>query len=393
MPVEEQITLDLEKLRAQQRYRSIPQTGHRNGKQIMVDGRLLLNLSSNDYLGLGSDRELSASWMEQLSVDGAHDGRYAMNSSSSRLLTGNHPVCNELESAIAGAYGFEAALVFNSGYHANTGILPALSTRHDLILCDRLNHASIIDGLRIAEAEYRRFRHADYDHLEELLEAAAGRYRQLFIVTESVFSMDGDLADLKRLVAIKHRYGAMLIVDEAHGAGVFGEQGLGLCQQEGVLSQIDLVIGTFGKALASTGAWAVMKGLFREYLVNTMRTLIFTTALPPIVHAWSLMTFRKQLGMERERSHLLGLASSLRNSLRDAGFEVPGMSHIVPLLLGPDSKAVALAGVLREAGFLALPVRPPTVPENSARLRFSLRADLNGEDMENLLTIIRSVSI
>jgi 8-amino-7-oxononanoate synthase len=383
-PILADIAAELEKLKAKQRFRSIPATGERSGRFITVGERQLLNLSSNDYLGLGADRELFESFIAGIQDDRFDDGRYAMTSSSSRLLTGHHPVCDQLEAALAAAYGIEAALVFNSGYHANTGILPALATRHDLILSDKLNHASIIDGLRIAEAEYRRFRHADYDHLEALLQAAGDRYRQIFIVTESVFSMDGDLADLGRLVNLKRRYGAVLIVDEAHGVGVFGNRGLGLCEAAGVTREIDIIVGTFGKSLASVGAYAVMRGLFREYLVNTMRTLIFTTALPPMALAWSLATFTKQLEMQPEREHLLGLAASLRIRLREAGFDVPGESHIVPVVLGEDRRAVAMAAALREAGFHALPVRPPTVPENSARLRFSLRADLTGDDIAAL---------
>jgi 8-amino-7-oxononanoate synthase len=384
LPIEAEIAAELEKLKAKQRFRSIPVTGARRGRHIEVDGRLLLNLSSNDYLGLGADRELFSSFIAGIREDRFDDGRYAMTSSSSRLLTGHHPVCDQLEATIAEAYGCESAIVFNSGYHANTGILPALATRHDLILSDKLNHASIIDGLRIADAEFRRFRHADYDHLEEQLQSAGERYRQIFIVTESVFSMDGDLADLCRLVDLRRRYGAMLIVDEAHGVGVFGNRGLGLCEAAGVTREIDIIVGTFGKSLASVGAYAVMRGLFREYLVNTMRTLIFTTALPPMALSWSLVTFEKQLAMQVERDHLLGLAVMLRDSLREAGFDVPGESHIVPVVLGEDRAAVAMAATLREAGFHALPVRPPTVPENSSRLRFSLRADLTGDDIAAL---------
>jgi 8-amino-7-oxononanoate synthase len=390
LPIEAEITAELEKLKAKQRFRAIPATGARRGRHIEIDGRLLLNLSSNDYLGLGADRELFQSFIAGIREDRFDDGCYALTSSSSRLLTGHHPVCDELESAIAATYGSESALVFNSGYHANTGILPALATRHDLILSDKLNHASIIDGLRIAEAEFRRFRHADYDHLEEQLAAARERYRQIFIVTESVFSMDGDLADLRRLVDLKRRYGAMLIVDEAHGAGVFGKRGLGLCEAAGVTREIDIIVGTFGKSLASVGAYAVMRGLFREYLVNTMRTLIFTTALPPMALAWNLVTFAKQLEMQQERDHLLGLAATLRGSLREAGFDAPGESHIVPVVLGEDRAAVAMAAKLRDAGFHALPVRPPTVPENSSRLRFSLRADLTGDDITALAETMKS---
>jgi 8-amino-7-oxononanoate synthase len=383
MQFQERITLELEELRRLDRYRILPDITARHGKDIAVNDQLLLNLSSNDYLGLGDDRELLAGYVEEL-----RERQYAMTSSSSRLLTGNHPLYDQLEAALAALYGREAALVFNSGYHANIGIIPALSSRHDLVLSDRKNHASIIDGMKIAEAPWQRYRHLDYDHLEELLAGAADRYRQIFIVTESVFSMDGDLADLPRLVTLKEKYGAILIVDEAHGVGVFGEDGLGLCETAGVVQQIDIITGTFGKALASTGAYAVMSSLFREYLINTMRSFIFTTALPPAILGWSLLTLKRQASMNLERKCLLQLASRLRNALIAHSLDVPGESHIVPVVTGSNALAVALAAKLRDAGFLCLPVRPPTVPEKSARIRISLRSTLEWEDLERLPEVI-----
>jgi len=361
------------------RLRAVPEVEGRDGRHVTIGGARLLNLSSNDYLGLGDDlgllREHFGRCMEE---------RYPMGSTSSRLLTGSHPLYPELEGELAGLYGREAAMVFNSGYHANTGILPALAGRGDLILSDRLNHASIIDGMRIADARWERYRHRDYDHLEELLERSRGRCRQLFIVTESVFSMDGDLADLRRLVDLKKRYGAVLILDEAHGTGVFGPKGLGLAERDGLTGAVDIIVGTFGKALASAGAYAVMDGVLRRYLVNTMRTFIFTTALPPATLAWSLMTLRRQVGMEAERRGLLELAGRLRRELGAMGFGTAGESQIVPVMAGADTKALRMAAALREEGFLALPVRPPTVPEGSARLRLSLRATLRWEDVAAL---------
>jgi len=315
----ERIKRELDDLKTLDRYRVLPDITARSGKNITVNGQILLNLSSNDYLGLGDDREMLEGYGNNF-----RESSYAMTSSSSRLLTGNHPLYDQLETDLAKLYQREAALVFNSGYHANIGILPALCTRHDLVLSDRLNHASIIDGMKIAEAPYQRYRHRDYDHLEELLVSARNRYRQIFIVTESVFSMDGDLADLSRLVALKEQYGALLVVDEAHGVGVFGEHGLGLCETAGVVQQIDIITGTFGKALASTGAYAVMSSLLREYLLNTMRSFIFTTALPPVILGWSLLTLERQLSMSQEREALLQLASRLRTELIGCGFEVPG---------------------------------------------------------------------
>jgi len=383
MQFHERIRRELDELRALDRYRVLPDISARKGKAIVVNGQSLLNLSSNDYLGLGDDKPMLAGYIKEFSATD-----HAMTSSSSRLLTGNHPLYDQLERALATLYNREAALVFNSGYHANIGMLPALSGRHDLVLSDRLNHASIIDGMKIAEAPYQRFRHRDYDHLEELLAGAADRYRQIFIVTESVFSMDGDLADLARLVALKEKYGAFLIVDEAHGVGVFGEHGLGLCETSGMVQRIDIITGTFGKALASTGAYAVMNSLVREYLINTMRSVIFTTALPPVILGWSLMTLARQSAMLRERETLLQLASRLRSELIARGLDVPGDSHIVPVITGSNSLAVALAAKLREEGFLCMPVRPPTVPEKSARIRISLRSILQWEDIARIPELI-----
>ena len=379
----DRIRTELDELKSLDRYRVLPDITARDGKDIEVNGERLLNLSSNDYLGLGDDKELLEGYGRRF-----RKSSHAMTSSSSRLLTGNHPLYDQLEKALAALYGRQSAMVFNSGYHANIGILPALCNRHDLVLSDRLNHASIIDGMKIAEAPYQRFRHCDYDHLEELLEGARGRYRQIFIVTESVFSMDGDLADLARLVALKEKYGAFLIVDEAHGVGVFGERGLGLSETAGMVPQIDIITGTFGKALASTGAYAVMSSLVREYLLNTMRSFIFTTALPPVILGWSLLTLERQASMFSERAALLRLAARLRNELIGRGFDVPGESHIVPVVTGGNDLAVALAARLKDAGFLCMPVRPPTVPEKGARIRISLRSTLSWEDIARIPEII-----
>ncbi len=379
----DRIRTELDELKSLDRYRVLPDITARDGKDIEVNGEMLLNLSSNDYLGLGDDKELLEGYGREF-----RKSSHAMTSSSSRLLTGNHPLYDQLEKALAALYGRQSAMVFNSGYHANIGILPALCNRHDLVLSDRLNHASIIDGMKIAEAPYQRFRHCDYDHLEELLEGARGRYRQIFIVTESVFSMDGDLADLARLVALKEKYGAFLIVDEAHGVGVFGERGLGLSETAGMVPQIDIITGTFGKALASTGAYAVMSSLVREYLLNTMRSFIFTTALPPVILGWSLLTLERQASMVSERAALLRLAARLRNELIGRGFDVPGESHIVPVVTGGNDLAVALAARLKDAGFLCMPVRPPTVPEKGARIRISLRSTLSWEDIARIPEII-----
>lgn len=384
-PLQERLRDELNQLRQEGRLRTLPVPGERNGAWLMHDGCRLLNLSSNDYLGIGSDTELLEGYLEKCRADA---GEHWMASTSSRLLVGNHHLYDDLESRLAALYSREGALVFNSGYHANTGILPALAGRHDLILSDRLNHASIIDGARISDATFMRYRHLDYAHLEELLEAAMGRYRQVFIVTESVFSMDGDVVDLVRLVELKRKYGAMLILDEAHGVGTFGTGGLGVSESSGLVDSVDLIIGTFGKAFASTGAYAVMDGLIKEYLLNTMRPLIFTTALPPMVLDWSALVLERQCGMQQERRALQQSAAMLRQELQAAGLEVLGESHIVPVLMGSNERAVDVAAALRRNGVLALPIRPPTVPRGTARIRFSLRADLSDGDLRHVAMLL-----
>lgn len=390
MSLRESIQKELDVLRAGECFRVLPETGERSGCTIGSGGRRLLNLSSNDYLGIGDDEQLRREYLLAFNPE-RNAERYSLTSSSSRLLTGNHRLYDELEDGLAAWYGREAALVFNSGYHANIGILPALATRHDLILCDKLNHASIIDGCRVADADFKRFRHLDYDHLEALLEESYQKYRQVFIVTESVFSMDGDLADLQKLCGLRERYGVFLIVDEAHGAGTFGDAGLGLCEASGLTDSIDIIVGTFGKAFASAGAYGIMDGMIRDYLVNTMRPLIFTTALPPVILGWSLQVLKKQRTMAAQRRHLHSLAEKLREALKQKGMRTASKSQIVPVIMGGNEKAVRSAAALRDAGFLALPVRPPTVPENTARIRFSLRADIRWEDISGIPEILAAI--
>ena len=284
---------ELERLKAVGSLRVLPQAESR-GRWISRDGRRMLNLSSNDYLGLASERSLAEEFADCLHSTSSGGGWLPLSSSSSRLLTGNHEAYGALEERLAAMYGRESALVLSSGYHMNSGVLPALCDRKTLILADKLVHASLIDGIRLCEGRCIRFRHQDYAQVESILEKEAGAYERIFIVTESIFSMDGDLAPLQRLVEIKRRWpSVMLYVDEAHAVGVRGANGLGLAEECGCIGDIDLLCGTFGKALASVGAYVVCDRVIKEYLVNKMRTLIFTTALPPVNIAWSLFIMER----------------------------------------------------------------------------------------------------
>lgn len=250
-------------------------------------------------------------------------------------------------------------------------------------------HASIIDGIRLSTARCIRFRHNDLVQLERLLEQHHATFRQLIIVTESIFSMDGDQADLTALVRLKKRYSNVLLyVDEAHAFGVRGLRGLGCAEETGCIRDIDFLVGTFGKAAASAGAYIACCRTIREYLVNRMRTLIFTTALPPTSIAWTLFIVRKLAGMQDRREHLARISRTLREALQAKGYGCPSASHIVPLIIGPSADTVLCAELLQRHGFYALPVRPPTVPERTSRIRFSLTADIREDEIGELIPLI-----
>lgn len=374
---------ELQHLEEHNNLRRLPKMVH-DGRHVIVNGARMLNLSSNDYLGLAADRQLKEEFLQTLTPD-----TFLPTSSSSRLLTGNFGIYEELETELATLFGTETALVLNSGYHANMGILPAVSDTQTLILADKLVHASIIDGIRLSTARCIRFRHNDLVQLERLLEQHHATFRQLIIVTESIFSMDGDQADLTALVRLKKRYSNVLLyVDEAHAFGVRGLRGLGCAEETGCIRDIDFLVGTFGKAAASAGAYIACCRTIREYLVNRMRTFIFTTALPPTSIAWTLFIVRKLAGMQNRREHLARIGRTLREALQAKGYGCPSASHIVPLIIGPSADTVLCAELLQRHGFYALPVRPPTVPEGTSRIRFSLTADIREDEIGELIPLI-----
>ena len=373
----------LAQLKEANQYRTIPQLIHQ-GRYIERDNRLMLNLSSNDYLGLASNKDLHQAFFRQYGED-----LPALTTSSSRLLTGNFPIYQDLEQLIAHRFGRESALLFNSGYHANLGILPALTTSKSLILADKLVHASMIDGIRLSQCQFFRYRHNDYAHLEQLLEKNAGKFDRTFIVTESVFSMDGDVADLKQLVQLKKQFPhTYLYVDEAHAIGVYGEKGLGIAEQSGTIAEIDLLVGTFGKALASMGAYVVCDEVLKEVLINQMRPLIFSTALAPFNVAWSHFLFERLPQFSQERQHLAELSAFLRGEVMKKTANMPSSTCIVPYILGDNEATLAKARQLQKAGYYCLPIRPPTVPKGISRIRLSLTADMTKEEVIQFSTYL-----
>ena len=366
----------IEQLKAQSQYRVIPDLIHQ-GRYILRDGQKMLNMSSNDYLGLATNEALRQAFLAQ------YQGVLPpFTTSSSRLLTGNFPIYTDLEQLIAQRFQREAALLFNSGYHANLGILPALTTSKSLILADKLVHASMIDGIRLSQCAFFRYRHNDYEHLKNLLEKNAGKFDRTFIVTESVFSMDGDVADLKHLVQLKKQFSnTYLYVDEAHAIGVYGKNGLGIAERANVIADIDLLVGTFGKALASMGAYVVCDQILKECLINQMRPLIFSTALPPFNVAWTYFIFERLPQFSKERSHLEQLSAFLRREVAHRTQIMPSQTCIVPYILGENEATLAKAKDLQEQGYYCLPIRPPTVPKNTSRIRLSLTADMTTDEV------------
>ena len=384
MGFREELAADAAALEENGRLRILREIAPEGHGLCRYDGREFLNFSSNDYMGIAADAELRREFYAQ--YPDAATPELALSSASSRLLTGNTPAYVRLEEKLSALYNRRAALVFNSGYHANIGILPALSSDRDLILSDKLNHASIIDGMRLADAEFRRYRHLDCEQLEKILADRRAAYRRVFLVTESVFSMDGDAADLKKLVGLKKKYDCILVVDEAHSVGVRGPNGTGLSAELGVADDIDILIGTFGKAFGSTGAYAIMEPEVRTYLVNHVRPLIFTTGLPPAVLNWSCFVLDRCAKMDAERAKLRRMGCELRRLFGEK--TVPGDSQIVPFLIGNDRESVERAELFQRHGVLVFAIRPPTVPPNGARLRFSLSAALPEESVAELRRLV-----
>lgn len=363
MSLESRWRSELERLRAEGRYRQLaPPTG--------------IDFSSNDYLGYGK-----RAWP---AVAGERSG------TASRLLRGHHAVWDDVETALALWHGAEAALMFPSGYSANEGLLATVIEPDDWVASDQLNHASIIDGLRLSKAERFVFRHNDLNHLESGLRncAARGGRRERFIVTESLFGMEGDRAPLTALVEIAERYGAHVIVDEAHATGCFGTAGSGLVDASGLRRRILATVHTGGKALGVHGAYVVGSARLKELLVNRCRHLIFTTALPPIVGQWWLHTLEQVAADDGGRAQLHGAAATVRRALAEYGVVAPGADYIIPLILGADEQALDAAGQLQAAGFDIRAIRPPTVAPGTARLRVSIHADHDAATLRRLVDCI-----
>jgi 8-amino-7-oxononanoate synthase len=356
----------LDEIRARGLYRKLRCVSGPQGPRVLLDGRPVLLLCSNNYLGLADHPRVREAAAEAAM-------RYGAGCGASRLVSGNMTIHRRLEEQLTDFKGAEACLLFGSGFLANAGVVSTLASEGDVVFSDALNHASIIDGCRLSRAETFVYDHCDTDHLEWGLQQAEGR--GALIVTDGVFSMDGDRAPLTEIVELAQRYDARVMVDEAHGTGCVGPGGRGLVAEHGLEDEVDVIVGTLGKALGSYGAYVLCDKPMAKYLINTARTLIFSTALSPPAVAAAMAALELLREQPRRVEKLQRNSAVLREALSESGFPVePGDTPIVPLIVGDADAAIAASDRALERGVFAQAIRPPTVPEGTSRLRLAVMA-------------------
>ena len=349
--------------------RALRQVQQRRAGTVLLNGERVADFASNDYLGLASDPRVARAAHAVLQAEGTGAG-------AARVISGNHPIHEVLEHTLARLKGCDYTLLFPSGYMVNVGAIPALAGRGDAIFSDALNHASLIDGCRLSRAVTHVFPHNDLAALERLLVAERGKYRRALIVVEGVFSMDGDLCPLDRLVPLARRHQAWTYVDDAHGTGVLGDSGAGSLEHFGVHGLVDVVVGTLGKALGTSGAYVGGSQELVEFLVSRARSFMFTTGTPPALAAATLEALRIAQVEGWRRDAVRDRARRLRRRLTEAGLSMTGPEdgHVIPVRIGDPARTMALVNDLRRRGFLVGGVQPPTVSAGTSRLRISLSA-------------------
>lgn len=372
---------EIKKLVEKDNFRQVHNIEEKFGKYLKEDGKDLLNFSSNDYLNLSTDKNLINNFIDKYK----NNNEFIFSSASSRLLTGTSNIYKRLENNLAKLFEKEACLLFNTGYQCNLGVVSSLVNRDDVIFSDKLNHASIIDGMRLSGTPFYRYRHFDYDNLEELLIKHRKEHKKAIIISESVFSMDGDIADIKKLIELKKKYDCYLMIDEAHAFGIFGNNLAGISDRDNVLNDVDIITATLGKSFASMGAFCVSSKTIIDYLINKANSFIFSTALPSVNIMWSNFLIEENFDTVKNKSKKLNkLINDAHNYLNDGG-----KTQIVPVIIGENGKTVKIAEQLRGKGFYILPVRPPTVPVNTSRLRLSLTADITLEEFKTVIDTVR----
>lgn len=345
----------------------------------------VLNLSNNDYLALAQDPALIPLARERAE-------KWPLSASASPLVSGYFPCHADFETALREAYGFPAALLWNAGYAANAGTLGTLVGKDDLIFCDRLIHRSMIAGMQASGARFFRFRHNDVGHLESLLEAnPAAQGQTRWLLTESVYSMDGDAPNMRSLADIRRRHNLVWVLDEAHALGWYGPTGLGLAEETGVLAEVDILVGTLGKALAAQGAFTLLReALWRDYLVNFAPEFIYATYLSPMTTAQAHTAWEYARSLARDNKIWRARSEAFRAALRADGWDVPeGDAPIVPVMAGSEARLEILREALARAGVLAGAIRPPTVPKGTARLRLSLKRTFDEAAAERVRQLLK----
>lgn len=374
------IEKELEDRSSRHHLRSLQTVVPISGVEATINGHAIINFSSNDYLGLSGHNLLKQRATEFME-------RYGTGATASRLICGTYECFDKVEQKLAGLKGSESALLLSSGFQANVSILPALTDRYSLILSDRLNHRSLVEGSLLSRCRVLRFRHNDLDHLRQLLTENRDKgHSRILIVTESVFSVDGDQSDIDELVEIAGEFEALLIIDEAHATGVFGDRGMGLtCNKK-----VDLTIGTFGKALGSFGSYVTCSEQMRSYFINCCAGFIYTTALPPSVVGSIDAALDLIPTMDNERLDLHHKAEQVRSSLNELGWNTgESTTQIIPVMVGDESQTLALSKWLEEQGILAVAIRPPTVEKSQSRIRLAISALHTDEHIEQLINAFR----
>lgn len=376
---------ELNKLKENSSFRSIKNIKEKFLKYIIVDDKKMLNLSSNDYLNLSTDKDLVLEFVDKYK----NKNEFILSSASARLLTGNSSEYKRLENNFSSLSSKEASLLFNTGYQCNQGVISALISKGDCIFCDKLNHASIISGLKLSQGDHFRYKHLDYDNLEKQLSEKRKNYKNALIVSESVFSMDGDIADIKKLVELKKKYNCLLMLDEAHAFGVFGNNLFGVAQENNLLDEIDIITVTLGKSLASMGAICVSNRVIIDYLINKASTFIFSTALPSINIMWSNFLLEEKFKLLKEKKEKL---NSLFKEVHKI-YPTISSSQIIPVIIGDSLKTKNTALFMQDKGYYVLPINPPTVPLNTSRLRLSLTSDITKDEMKDFFEKLKNYAL
>lgn len=378
------IEQELSKLKEQGLYRHLRRISSAQGREIVLDDRRVLNFCSNDYLGLANDERIKHA--AKAAID-----QYGFGSGASRLVSGNMSWHEKLEENIAQLKQCDASLVFSTGYMANTGIISSIIGRDDIVFSDRLNHASIIDGIVLSRATLKRYPHKDMQALEDLLKETPAHQKK-FIVTDSVFSMDGDVAPLTDIVRLAQQYDALVMVDEAHGFGVLGATGAGLVEVLQLSGHVDIQMGTLSKAAGCFGAYVAGSKLLREYFINHARSFIYTTAMPAAVAAAASCAVDIIRTDAHRRQELQHKSDYLRGKFKALGLNtLESTTPIIPVIIGDSSKAVNISAQLLSKNIFVQAIRPPTVPDGSARLRFTVMATHTSEDLDAVIHALTTI--